>query len=1595
AVEDVLEAVKKAAKKKGRKGADEVEETSAPTEPPVAKKVKLDSLESSDLIPLLEAMASRAQDTCLNGAASLATVGDHRAFGTLLQLSRVDDAKTRVKACNALEVLGDTRALQRLRIMLRDGDEQVRDAAFSALSKLLTDEPLEAASAGLMAEHVDVRKRGLRILTRVLRAAIKKDGVGKVGPDHEARTLLARALNDGAKELRSEAFKSALSLGVGALEEGDTANVLRFTCVSIHGDLRHDALLEVMGQIAEPWAWPLLLELFNDPDPDVRGEAFKFAQKRAKGKALEPLAAALTSKYPELRQEATIALTKRREDGAQLLLIQALADSDNTVRQLAVDALVVAGFEPALETAMTSQYSNVRVRAASALADLGRASAKAPLLAEIAVPRPTFDDERALWSQYLQLALQGLANLGDPDTAQAIAELLTFDEAPIRAAASNALAYCAHAGNLDLLRAALQHSDNNVCYNAAAGLAFCGDPVGLSVIFVNAEKSRGRKTRLGQKELPPDLTFYALLVSLALEKQGEDAFLSFLDHPDADLHTHALLMALMLDLASDRCDPRRCLAAMASAHPAVRLRAAWALDLWSRPEEFDAYVLSLVNDRGDHSKPGLMTAPQLRTLAAMVAYGQSHVRARFAGLLWYLTESDDEDGLLLRKLETLTKRYKAEVDAATKAIPAPRKLDAAAVRELRELVVGAYIGLSRQMGYRTEALRQTALARLLALVGNISLGKKPSAEEQRAAADLVGSATAAFLQALRDDNQAVRAAAFECLTALKVDVAMLSTEALGTGYRDIGAQGLRILTEGSDKKTTVKVLEGVMSGHTDGLEYEACRLLLDAVGQAPALTTASEAKSEQLRLYAVEQLAQRYEDKDCKKALYGTLKSRYQAVRFRAANSLANKKDLAALDVLKEQLKSDNNAEQRRASQLLTTLGAPECAQVLLDRVTQDPAGTAAASILLNAVGDFRLLQMVDPLNALFDNLKLRDFAFYGALKSCGHDQRVLEGDDDTSKARLAQLKREYPRDDASLARIMDALYRKGDSTLIRRVIPQARWAQSNATEAILQTLLAHRDDTVRDLAVEAYGWRARWRKTDPTPLVAVLGYANPNTQFLAAEGLARVGRKEGLNILLTSVEMMDDLNLRNRAVEALGFLADERALDVLLRFASDSEHALHESAIEAIGHLSKSPKAKEIYRLLKKALEEGDSAERAIHGLRWFGGAEAWALIRGQVDHDYWRVRQEIAEVLGYDLDAASREALIKLIREDDDSDVAEAAVKSLRKHLGEDSIEVDFIVVTSPGEDLEEGTVQRLSERGDAARLLEVLSKLHEDTAYLYEPALVEALLARDPLPMDAAAAALTSVHNTTGRVAAQIIGRAGEPAAKKHGKALVAATAAAREGWWEAHNHKRNADRDSITPRWHRALWACGRLGVGAEEVLQAAAIPTTVRPGKDLKLEALTVLASGLAKKPGVDLLAAEATSADAAVRLTAASSLRKVDPKRAAELVETSLDDASTLHQLFDATDKGAAKSLRAASSSAHYQGVALPHLIHLADVEGLSKAATDGKLSREAREGAIEGLARIASKDVEKAILAVATSESEEEDLRKAAWRALRRARRA
>ena len=779
------------------------------------------ALVADDFDVPLQATAARALDTCLRGARALAVLGDPRAFGLLLQLSREDVPTARVEVCRALAALGDGRAVARLRSLLFDAEPSVRDAAYSALARIQTADPLSAATSGLTAAAEDVRRRGLQTLVESARTA-------PAGLTDTARDLLLRALNDSAPGVRGEAWKAALNLDVGGGGEG----TLRFALRSVHADVRNEVLTELLARAGEPWASPLLHEFFDDPDPGLRADAF--AQATRKAKDLGPLETALGSRHADVRRLAIDGLEKKRTKAAQALLVKGLADPDRANRQHALSALVDADARGPLTDALGNDHPDVRVRAATALAGHGDPAALRPLLDLATAAEPSEKDKVGPWLDTAEAALNGLAEAGDPAAVAPVRWLLGSPHARVRKAAAAALVWCSRPAEADALRQALPHADPEVRHRAALGLAYLGD---ASVLPQLLSDQLANTVGAGA----------VLAAAVALGPAGDRLLAVFLDNADDTLRNRAVVVELLLELRGDG-SAGRCLECLSAGGPRLRLTGAQALEHYADPAAFRAFVAATLNDRGD-DQSWTVPAEVVDALADLLSAGPPQLRARTVGLLHWFAEKDQAGWN--QAWAVFAERFAAEI-AAVRASGRDQPTSALAVADLRELAFGAYVGLVREQGSAAASpavvrVRQTALARISA-VASADAGYKRAARP-------------VLIQALGDPNQPVRLQAFDHLLALGTDPARLGEEALEAGHTDLGVKGLELLssTAGGETGGGNAVLERAMLGRTDDIANAAANLLAARQGLVPVATSALAAAHEPLRKQAVLWLVEEYD----------------------------------------------------------------------------------------------------------------------------------------------------------------------------------------------------------------------------------------------------------------------------------------------------------------------------------------------------------------------------------------------------------------------------------------------------------------------------------------------------------------------------------------------------------------------------------------------------------------------------------------------------------------------------------------------------------------------------------------------------------------
>ena len=155
----------------------------------------------------------------------------------------------------------------------------------------------------------------------------------------------------------------------------------------------------------------------------------------------------------------------------------------------------------------------------------------------------------------------------------------------------------------------------------------------------------------------------------------------------AQLQGKALLLVLMRELVEGDGVPDRCLAALASAHPRVRLVAAQALEHFGDDAGFAKFVTELINDRGEGKTKWTIPGEVVRSIAELVTFGDNkgnpQLKVRAARLLDALAE--DKQETFDRQWSIFSRRYASTITAVHEiASKRPVSKPAYAPEELRQ-----------------------------------------------------------------------------------------------------------------------------------------------------------------------------------------------------------------------------------------------------------------------------------------------------------------------------------------------------------------------------------------------------------------------------------------------------------------------------------------------------------------------------------------------------------------------------------------------------------------------------------------------------------------------------------------------------------------------------------------------------------------------------------------------------------------------------------------------------------------------------------------------------------------------------------------------
>lgn len=600
------------------------------------------ALTDDDLAPLFSALTCRHATTALRAARWLGALGDARATGALLQLTREPGAEVRREAIAALvraalSMPADTRIPARLEWLLDDEDATVRAAAFDALSELdPTASPsatLDLAGLALGCASEDVRLRALPILVEFGgkgRHAGQRELTGKAGE------LLGRALDDEHGKVRAQAFTT-----LWTWYSGDPRTPLTLGAACRHGDIRKrvvDELARVKGRGPGHWADDLLLALIGDSTAEVGLAAFEVLTgkrdeaKRDEAPAKETKATARVEIYrealdaprPEVRAAGCKAAPRSAAEALRERLIELIKEPRPAVHLAAIEALdrLVPDDAEGFALAFASDFYELRVRAAELCGKRRDTRAVAPAQALLSIPLHHFFRPS---DQLRQRMARALADVGDRGSISFLVSLLEDPDPLVREMAARGLATSCRPGDEKPLVDALSHADLPVRSWVAEGLARLGDARAVAVLAGTLAHDH-RPIRVG-----------AILGFVALGADGVRGILQGLDDRDRDIQDLVFAVIVARDVALARAGqaPDLLLSALSSSSPEIRFGAARILEARMSGEDLGQVAQELVGPRKPEKAADMKEWPaederRRRLDAAIGALASDHPAQRYA-----------------------------------------------------------------------------------------------------------------------------------------------------------------------------------------------------------------------------------------------------------------------------------------------------------------------------------------------------------------------------------------------------------------------------------------------------------------------------------------------------------------------------------------------------------------------------------------------------------------------------------------------------------------------------------------------------------------------------------------------------------------------------------------------------------------------------------------------------------------------------------------------------------------------------------------------------------------------------------------------------
>jgi ParB family chromosome partitioning protein len=1567
-----------------------------------AKLIKV--LEFADYNVLLQGMSNRYAYISFLAAFALAVLQDQRAFGMLLVLSQEPSKTIRAGVGRAFAWLNQEDSIPTLELLLNDKEPEVRDAAFTALEKLQAH-ALLTAERGFASQHQDIHARSLKalldlfnepeagekpkksILASLKIALLGQKEAAPSAPKNDserALVLLQTALNDPFEAIRQETFKTCLNRQLG----GSDVDTLRLLLSSHYENLHREVLNEIMAKsrVLPPldWVEPLLLELLNDKFSLVRIGALNFAlQEKKRFDVQKTLSAAVASSFADVRGDALAYIKRNPSKANQAHLPKLLNDEHESIRNLAIEILVDADQQATLIEALKSPYDDVQVKAANALVKWGEPQAFNVLEALLARPEPTVQAEKAQWLAINKQALSGLGATGNPKAFPTIQCYLQSKQPEIATIAAKALPYVTSTEQIPALLELQADERPVVRVNAAFALALLGDA--QAKLTLADAKLASQQLTLTQRlaaqlsletatplNLQPFIqnaqTFLPAVVALASHE-----FLLHGDEPDLSTWALSLNQAELQQFCADLL--------VRYGDEAARWK---YLESWLQQQQG--------NDQRDDEKRWAFSAANLQQIAAVLVYGEGHVKAQLIEILSRLSDAipRKEWDLLY---SAFSKRFASHIQAAEAKVTLPAKPNPEQAA-WNQRAFGAYLGLVRQENLQT--LRHAALAlRLKALRSLQELAQRDKA--------LYDSVVSSYLTLLNHEQIEIRVFAFDTLQSMSVDLALLGNTATTSPRSDIARKGLELLIKHYPLKQSHQLLQNLITSNHEILAPEAWKLYSNDVGLVKAAPFALQSNYLELRVQVVGDLAAHYTDKGAPELLLEASKNSHIPVALTAASTLAQQKNPEALNALIALFKRVPDTQKREVLNAMRLLPNAEPALWLMNYLNTNFIASDLLPSVYAVIESQRPVELFKPLlKRLEQEPKEAKLIIKALITITGFDQRIEDYNDELADKRWLDL--QFPRHEDLLIELFNTLLRLNYLNEAVSLAYPLGWVQSKEADKALADALPLLDTTQLKPVLAAIAHRALKRDGRVNGLLNLLTHKDLDIQFLAAEGLANSGHQQGSSILLAAMDYQKNDEFRQRATLALGKSGDERALDKLLKLAEDNEHFLHEASIEAIGHLGKSAEGERIFKQIKSRLSHAeyysDLAKYALNGLRWLNTQASWALVQDYAAdaNRYTDYRVHAISLLQYRDTEATRDFLLKTLREERNSMwVVEAAANTARllwKAEKNQASEPDYALLQGYSPQQNRQLLDRIVKTAPTATLLNLLDKdfTPENPAYaqFIVNTLGQGLLQRTDYQVEDLQKLLNARKPEVVELGARLIGRM-----DKISKGLAASLEQALETyftrWQQAYHYGEQNPNDELrqskvtelSNAVKQVLWSLVQHHLQPERLMQL--LNTEQKAEREFQIQILTALLAvdTIKEKALLEALNGLQNSPVLQVSTLANQLLAKYQPK-AEVMWQRLLAQPETLMQ--DSFNK----TLSEAAANAAYQAQVLPILIAKHEIKTLAQIANDAQQQEALRLGAIEGLARISTPEAEAALQAIKDN-TKDADIGKAAYRALRR----